>query len=158
METTNENQPENNAEIAILSQYIKDFSFENPNAPYSLGASNDSPNVELALDLNIKRLPDDEDVFEVSLQIEASAGAEDKKLFLIELTYAGVFRLVNFPKEHQEAVLAVQCPQLIFPFARRIIADVTQDSGFQALRIDPIDFSRLYRNKLMQDNVEMKAE
>jgi len=136
--------------ISIVSQYIKDFSFENPEAPKSLMKFEKTPQVELALDLKITRLPEEENTFEVTLQVEAEAKADGMKLFLVELVYAGIFTLINIPEDQVEPALAIHCPAMLFPFARRIIADVTQDSGFQPLRIDPIDFGRLYQQKLME--------
>lgn len=135
--------------IAVNAQYIKDFSFENPGAPQSLAALGQSPKVDLSLDLNVSRLPED-DFFEVEITIEAEASQEDQKLFIVELKYAGVFHLMNVAPEQRELLLAIHCPAMLFPFARKIIADVTQDGGFQPLMIDPIDFGMLYHKKLSE--------
>lgn len=134
--------------ISINAQYIKDLSFENPSAPRSLALSV-RPQIELSLDLNIARLPE-ENFFEVELNIEAKADCQEQTLFIIDLKYAGVFNLINIPQEQQQALLAIHCPSMIFPFARKIIADVTQDGGFQPLMIDPIDFAALYHKKLAE--------
>lgn len=135
--------------IAINAQYIKDLSFENPGAPSSLSSMSRNPSIDLALDLNIVGLPE-EDFFEVEISIEAKATFEQKTLFIIDLKYAGVFNLINIPEEQKEVLLAVQCPAMIFPFARRIIADITHEGGFQPLMIDPIDFGILYHKKLSE--------
>jgi preprotein translocase subunit SecB len=137
--------------IAIISQYIKDFSFENPNAPNSLVKLAKTPSVELGIDLNISKISESDATFEVSLNIEASAKTDDLTLFVIELSYAGIFVLYNLPEDQHEAILAIHCPNMIFPFARRIISDVTQESGFQPLRIDPIDFGRMYHKKSQEN-------
>jgi preprotein translocase subunit SecB len=142
-----ENTEQNLPHISVNAQYIKDLSFENPGAPGTL-ATVKNPQVDLSLDLHISKLPED-NFFEVEISIEAKAENEDKILFVVDLKYAGVFNLVNIPEEQKELLLAVHCPAMIFPFARKIIADVTQDGGFQPLMIDPIDFGILYHKKLM---------
>lgn len=145
-ENTNNEPPH----ISIISQYIKDFSFENPKAPQSLTKQAKAPEVELALDLNISKIEGMENTYEVALNIEASAKNDEITLFVLELVYAGMFVLHNIPEEQHELPLAIHCPAMIFPFARRIISDMTQESGFQPLRIDPIDFARMYHKKLME--------
>lgn len=135
--------------IAVNAQYIKDLSFENPGAPSSLvGIKN--PQIDLSLDLNIAKLPE-ENYFEVEISIEAKASNESQTLFRVDLKYAGVFNLINIQAEQQEPLLAIHCPAMIFPYARKIIADVTQDGGFQPLMIDPIDFGVLYHKKLSEN-------
>lgn len=138
--------------ISINAQYIKDLSFENPSAPASL-VDKKQPSVSLALDIQISRLPE-EAVFEVALHIDAKAEVDGKTLFVAELLYAGIFTLTNIPQEDQNALLAIHCPAMIFPFARKILADVTQDGGFQPLMIDPIDFGALYHKKMMEETGE----
>lgn len=135
--------------IAINSQYIKDFSFENPNAPATLVKLSDSPEIDLGLDLNIQNLPE-ENYFEVEISINATAKSEQKTLFIIDLKYAGIFNLINIPEDQKKMLLSVHCPSMIFPYARKIIADATQDGGFQPLTIDPIDFGLLYSKKMAE--------
>lgn len=144
---TKPNQEEIRPQISINAQYIKDLSFENPEAPMSL-ANAKNPVVDLAaLDVNITRMPE-ENVFEVSIHIEATAKSEDKTLFIVDLVYAGIFTLIGIAEDDHKPILAIHCPSMLFPFARKIIADVTQDGGFQALMIDPIDFGALFHKKL----------
>lgn len=138
--------------ISVNAQYIKDLSFENPGAPVSLVNTGTPPHIDLSLDLNIQRMPEDE-YFEVEIIISAKATSTNKTLFIVDLKYAGIFHLVNVPEEQIQALLAVHCPAIIFPFARKIIADVTQDGGFQPLMIDPIDFGALYTKKLHEENI-----
>ncbi|CAF1122985.1 unnamed protein product [Didymodactylos carnosus] len=145
-----EHKPQEMPHISINAQYIKDLSFENPNAPGSLGALDRNPQIDLFLDLNIVSLPE-ENFYEVELSIEAKARNENHKLFIVELKYAGIFNLINIPTEQHKMVLAIHCPAMIFPFARKIISDVTQDGGFQPLMIDPIDFGTLYNKKLQEE-------
>lgn len=135
--------------IAVNAQYIKDFSFENPGAPATLANLSGTPQIDLALDLNIQKMPE-EDYFEVEISINAKAVSEKTTLFIVDLKYAGVFNLINIPEDQIQMLLAVHCPAIIFPYARKIIADVTQDGGFQPLMIDPVDFGVLYSKKMME--------
>lgn len=146
---------QNNPHIAVNSQYIKDFSFENPGAPGTLANMEGAPQIELSLDLNVQRLPD-ANYYEVEIAINAKARIEQKTLFLVDLKYAGIFNLINIPEEQIEMLLAIHCPSIIFPYARKIIADVTQDGGFQPLMIDPVDFGILYSKKMAEANIENK--
>lgn len=142
--------------ISINAQYIKDLSFENPGAPGSLAAINEAPEIDLSLDINVSKL-DVPDSFEVSLKIEAEAKYHNEILFVIDLEYAGVFTLSGVNEDQQKILLAVHCPAMIFPFARKVIADVTQDGGFQPLMIDPIDFGTLFQSKMMAEAEENEA-
>lgn len=137
--------------IAVNAQYVKDLSFENPAAPSGLNTGKNAPKIDLSLDLNINRLPED-NYFEVELNIQAKATNDETIMFVVDLKYAGIFHLININEEQQQMVLAVHCPAMIFPFARKIIASVTQDGGFQPLMIDPIDFATLYHKKMSENN------
>ncbi|PCJ29500.1 MAG: protein-export chaperone SecB [Rickettsiales bacterium] len=135
--------------IAVNAQYIKDFSFENPGAPGTLSGFEEAPQIDLALDLNIQKMPED-NYYEVEIAINAKAVIKKEVLFIVDLKYAGVFTLINIPEEQLEMLLAVHCPAIIFPYARKIIADATQDGGFQPLMIDPVDFGVLYNKKMTE--------
>jgi preprotein translocase subunit SecB len=141
-----ENQASQNAGkpfVAINAQYIKDMSFENPEAPESFTKINSAPKIDLSLDVNVKKMNDDN--FEVSIKITSKASHEKTTLFVAELSYAGVFTVKDCTDENQkEQILLIYCPSLIFPFARRIIADMTRDGGYQPLMINPVDFAVLY--------------
>jgi preprotein translocase subunit SecB len=129
--------------IQINAQYVKDLSFENPKAPASLRAQKQQPNVDVHIDVKATKLADD--VYEVVLTTTANGTNDDGPLFLAELSYAGVFTLTGLPDEHLQPVLLIECPRLLFPFARNIIAEVTRDGGFPPLLIQPVDFAQLYR-------------
>ncbi len=144
-----DNEQQNSPHIAVVSQYIKDLSFENPGAPESLAKLEKAPEIDLSLDLNVKNLSE-ENHYEVELTISAKANYDGKALFLVDLNYAGIFNLLNIPQEQLQMLLAVHCPSIIFPYARKIIADVTQDGGMQPLMIDPVDFGVLYSKKMME--------
>ncbi|MFK7973380.1 MAG: protein-export chaperone SecB [Rickettsiaceae bacterium] len=147
-----------NPHIAVQAQYIKDFSFENPNVPASIVNVDKSPKIDLSLDLNVKKLAED-NYYEVEIDINAKATAKDQILFLVDLKYAGVFHFLNIPDDRIQMLLAVHCPSIIFPYARKIIADATQDGGFQPLMIDPVDFGLLYSKKITEqpDDAEQKV-
>ena len=132
--------------INVLAQYIKDFSFENPHAPRSLGNQQGGPQIALTVNVNGKPLNGND--FEVELSIEGGAGEGANTLFKFELLYGAVLRLVGIPQDSVHAVVMIEGPRLIFPFARQIIADATRHGGFPPLMIDPIDFVALYRNRL----------
>ena len=134
-------QPQLNA----LVQYIKDFSFENPNAPRSLGPQDKSPNIAIQVNVNAKQLSETD--FEVNIVLEGSAGEGADTMFKFELDYAGVFRVRNIPADQVHPVVMIECPRLLFPFARQIVADAVRGGGFPPLFIDPIDFAGLYRQK-----------
>src|SRR6266481_3459679 len=130
--------------LQVVGQYIKDLSFENPGATSNIS---DRPQIELAVDLNAARLGD-KDMFEVELKIRVDAKNDGRPLFLLELAYAGVFRLTNVPDTGtQQLILLIQAPHMLFPFVRRIVADVVRDGGMPPLMIEPIDFAALYRSK-----------
>lgn len=131
-------------QLGIRTQYIKDLSFENPSAAERPPEAERSPDIQVNVQVAVRRL--EAPNFEVTLQITANARHQEKPVFLVELTYAGVFTLIGIPQEALEPTLLVECPRLLFPFARRIVADVTRDGGFPPLLLGPIDFLALYRN------------
>ncbi|WP_088348411.1 MULTISPECIES: protein-export chaperone SecB [Rhodomicrobium] len=136
-------------QINVLGQYIKDLSFENPGAPRSLRGPGKNPNIQI--NFNVQAHPIGDDVFEVVLTMEAAAKNEDGALYNLELVYAGGFRLKNLPQQALRPVLFIECPALLFPFVRRLVADLTREGGFPPLLLDPIDFASLFRQRLMQD-------
>jgi preprotein translocase subunit SecB len=142
----------NQPQVIINTQYVKDLSFESPEAPACFLEIKAAPKIDLALDIKVEHL--EKESYEVILKITAKALNENKSLFLIELEYAGLFTIKNIDKEEQkEQILLIYCPNLIFPFARRVIADVSRDGGFQPLMINPIDFAALYmQQKGQQQN------
>src|SRR5690606_26222795 len=128
--------------FAVKGQYIKDLSFENPHAPQSLLANNARPAIDVNVDLKAQKLQDD--IYEMTLHIGAKATSEGSTMFLVELAYAGIFQIQNIPAERIEPLVLIDCPFVLFPFARRVISDITRDGGFPPLMLDPIDFHALY--------------
>jgi preprotein translocase subunit SecB len=149
MSTTNGGQPEaEQPQLNVVGQYIKDFSFENPNAPRSLNAGQEPPQIGIQINVNATPLSDTD--IEVVLKLDGKAETAGKLLFRFELEFAGVFRIRNVPQESLNAVVLIECPRLLFPFAREIIATAVRNGGFPPLLLDPVDFVALYRNKLAQ--------
>jgi preprotein translocase subunit SecB len=147
--TTNNKTSAPQPQVIINAQYIKDLSFENPKSPVSLANIKNAPKIDLNIDINVQKAT--EDNYEVTLNITTKATNEGDTLFAVELAYSGLFTLTNIPDEAQkEQILLIYCPSLIFPFARRVIADVTRDGGFQPLMINPIDFASLYAQQKQQ--------
>jgi preprotein translocase subunit SecB len=133
-------------QIAVLAQYVKDLSFENPHAPRSLAPSPQQPAINIQV--NVDAAPMSETDVEVTLKVEGKAEAQGMVMFDFELIFAGVFRIQNVPAESMQPVVLIECPRLLFPFAREIIASITRNGGFPPLLINPIDFVALYRQRL----------
>ena len=131
--------------LNALAQYAKDFSFENPNAPRSLSPQQQQPQIGIQVNVNAKQMAETD--FEVDLTLEGDAKIGNDVLFAFELTYSGVFRVRNVPQEQLHPVIMIECPRLLFPFARQMVADAVRNGGFPPLYIDPIDFVGLYRQK-----------
>jgi len=138
--------------IHVLGQYIKDLSFENPGAPNSLRPSGDNPSLDVNVNVNAR--PMGETQFEVELKLDATARRGEDTLFVTEVTYGGLFQIKNVPQEHVHPVVLIECPRLLFPFARQILADATRQGGFPPLMIDPVDFAALYRQRAQQAQPE----
>lgn len=132
--------------MKILGQYVKDLSFENPDAPRSLAGQEGQPEINISVNVNAKPLADTD--FEVELHLDAKAMNKDKVVFATELLYAGIFRLENIPQDALHPIVLVECPRMIFPFARQIVADVTRNGGFPPLMLDPIDFAAMYQQRI----------
>ncbi len=138
--------------LKILGQYMKDFSFENPNAPGSLAPQTEQPDINIAVNVNAKNLgPND---FEVELHLDAKATGGGKVVFAAELLYAGIFRMENFPQNILPAAVLIECPRMLFPFARQIMAEATRNGGFPPLMLDPIDFATMYQRRMAAQNAQ----
>lgn len=134
-------------ELHVLAQYIKDLSFENPNAPHSLMAlQNQHPQIDLQINVQAHPLADTD--FEVVLHVDGKAMHEGRLMFAIDLSFAGVFRIQNVPQESLHPVVMIESPRMLFPFAREIIANAVRNGGFPPLLLDPVDFAGLYRQNM----------
>jgi len=133
------------ANIKVLAQYIKDLSFEVPLASKAFLATNGKPNIALSIDIDATKM--DKNIYEITLKITANANADEQKIFICEVAYSGLFALENIEKDMIEQILLVYCPNLLFPYVRKIISGLTSDSNFAPLMIDPIDFADLYAKR-----------
>ena len=135
-------------QLNVLAQYTKDFSFENPNAPQSLspGAQQQQPSINIQINVNATPLAESD--VEVELKLDGKAENSGQVLFAFELVYAGVFRIQNVAQENVHPIVMIECPRLLFPFAREIIAAAVRQGGYPPLMIDPVDFVGLYRQKM----------
>jgi preprotein translocase subunit SecB len=170
------NAPDQTApSLNVLAQYVKDLSFENPNAPRSLSQQpgqqqpgqqqpgqqqpgqqqQQPPKINIQINVNAKPLADND--FEVELKIEGRAELPTTFLFGFDLLYAGIFRIQNVPQENVHALIMIECPRLLFPFAREIIATAVRNGGFAPLLLDPVDFVALYQQRVAQEQAKAAA-
>ncbi|UXN61883.1 protein-export chaperone SecB [Phyllobacterium zundukense] len=141
--------------LNILAQYVKDLSFESPGAPLSLRPRENAPGI--SINVNVNANPIAETDFDVVLTLSAKASEGKDVLFNAELVYGGVFRLVGFPQEHLLPLLFIECPRLLFPFARQIIAEATRNGGFPPLMIDPIDFAQMFQQRMAEEQAKAQV-
>jgi preprotein translocase subunit SecB len=134
--------------LRVLAQYIRDLSFENPRAPESLRGAETQPQIDLGVELNARGR--DDGLFESELKLTARAVRAADTVFHVELVYAGLFQLVGVTGQDLELALMIECPRYLFPFARRIISDLSAEGGFPPLMLEPIDFAHLYRVRRAQ--------
>ena len=143
-------QPGTQPSMRILAQYLKDLSFENPSAPQSLAGQQPQPDINISVNVNARNLaPND---FEVEIHLDAKAVTTGKVVFAADILYAGVFRLENFPQNLLHPAVLIECPRLLFPFARQILAEATRNGGFPPLMLDPIDFAGMYQKRIAQQS------
>ncbi|MDB2391057.1 protein-export chaperone SecB [Alphaproteobacteria bacterium] len=143
-------------QLIVHAQYIKDLSFENPNAPNVLTENTAQPDVEIGVNVGAKMIGDDR--FEVLLNLSAKAKADDTALFLVDLTYAGVVSAPNTPEAELNPLIMIEAPRLLFPFARAIVSDMTRDGGFMPLNIQPVDFVAVYQHNLARQQNAQAGE
>jgi preprotein translocase subunit SecB len=138
-------QPEGVPQIRVLAQFIRDLSFENPRAPDSLHSGNAQPSIDLGVEMNARGRIDG--LFEVDLKLTASATRENEPVFHLELVYGGLFGVNGVPEADIEPVLLIECPRFLFPFARRMVADLTTEGGFPPFLLEPLDFASIYAQR-----------
>ncbi len=142
--------------LNVLAQFVKDLSFESPGAPNSLRPREKAPGINI--NVNVNANPRSETEYEVVLTLNAQAGKDKDTLFNVELVYGGIFRVDGFPKEHVLPVLFIECPRLLFPFARQVVAQATQAGGFPPLMIDPIDFAQMFQQRVAEEQARAKVQ
>lgn len=138
--------------LSVLAQYTKDQSFENPNAPGSLRAGLDAPSIGINIEIGRQMMEDD--TVEVTLMLRADAKRGDDIAFIAELEYAGLFAFQGVSVEEIQPLILIECPRLLFPFARQIIAEMTQNGGFPPIMLEPPDFAGMFREEMMRRAAE----
>lgn len=142
--------------LTIHGQYIKDLSFEVPNAPGIYGKMmQDQPDVSVNVDVDAAKLTENQ--FEVTVKIRADCKVKEDVAFICELAYGGIFE-INVPQEHLEPMLLIECPRMLFPFARHIVANTTRDGSFPPMMLNPVDFAGMYRDRLEALAAQKEAE
>jgi preprotein translocase subunit SecB len=147
-----ENQSNNQIPLAPLlinGQFVKDLSFENPDPLKNLANLQEQPEININVDIKANKVSDN--VYEVILHVTSEATIKKQRLFMLELEYAGIFTLNDIPEESIHPILMIECPRLLFPSARSIVANITREGGFPSLSLNPIDFAELYRQQFLKD-------
>ncbi|MCF8507054.1 MAG: protein-export chaperone SecB [Caulobacter sp.] len=154
--TDEKEQPQGGPGFAIAGQYVKDLSFEVPNAPKIFAdLARGQPDIPINIDIRAERVQDK--LYEVVIHLRIDSSIEGKQVFIVELVYAGLFQ-IDVPNEHLQPMLLIECPRMLFPFARNIIADVTREGGFPPLMLQPVDFVTLYRQRMAEKANEAAAD
>lgn len=160
-ETTPEFTPEtltngedNSPAIGLISQYVKDLSFENPNAP-AVYQWQSAPQMDVQFNIGAEGVG--ENLFEVTLKIDVTSKGEQGTAFIVELKYAGLFGVRNVPEDQLQPFFLAEAPRILFPFARRVVADTVRDGGFPPLLLEPIDFHGLFQQQLEAQQGEGQA-
>ena len=132
--------------LSLIGQYIRDLSFESPGAPGSIMLASGNPNFSVGINVGVRKQADE--VYAVESTLHAKADRDNAVLVVVELVYGGVYRIRNVPEQQLSQVLMIECPRLIFPFARQVLASVTQQGGFPPLMMEPVDFNAIYQQNL----------
>ncbi len=151
-EKTNPEQAAQNLPVVVHAQYVKDLSFENPQAPNSLRAGQEPPQMDINISMDAAKLEEDniENLYEVALKLSARANRKDSVAFIAEVEYGMTVSLPNVPEKHHHPVLMIEVPRLAFPFARQVLADITQQGGFPPLLLNPVDFHKMYLDQFAE--------
>jgi len=145
------NGEDNSPAIGMISQYVKDLSFENPNAP-AVYQWQSSPQMDVQFNIGAEGVG--ENLFEVTLKIDVTAKNEEGTGFVVELKYAGLFGVRNIPEDQLQPFFLAEAPRILFPFARRVVADAVRDGGFPPFLLEPIDFHGLFQQQLQAQQGE----
>lgn len=140
----------------ILNQYLKDLSFENPNVRKLMTGSGDAPNLKVEVNVNAQKV--DGDVFESAIELKATAANNLGTIYVLEATYAGLFKIESIPEPALQPFLLISGPTMVFPFLRRLVADITREGGYPPLLLDPIDFAGLYFRRQQEIASQQKAK
>ena len=141
--------------LQMLTQYIRDLSFENIAVQKGVTAADGKPDVKVQINLDVQQRPGDR--YEVALKVNVDSKVGESQIFILELDYAGLFFIQNVPQDQLHPFLMIECPRLVFPYVRRVVGDVTRDGGYPPLNLEQIDFLALYRQELARRQAEQKA-
>lgn len=141
--------------LQMLTQYIRDLSFENIAVQKGLTGADGKPDVKVQINLDVQQRPGDR--YEVALRVNVDSKVGEAQIFILELDYAGLFVIQNVPQDQLHALLMIECPRLVFPYVRRVVGDVTRDGGYPPLNLEQIDFLALYRQELARRQAEQAA-
>lgn len=145
--------------MRVLTQFIRDLSFENILAQKGIESDNIEPTMAVGVNLDARKRPvDDQYEIKMRLSVHSKDKTSDKSIFLLELDYCGIFEVVGVSEDQLHPFLLIECPRFLFPFARRIVSDVTRDGGFAPINLENIDFVQLYRQELMRRQQESATE
>ncbi|MGZ3272862.1 MAG: protein-export chaperone SecB [Caulobacteraceae bacterium] len=140
--------PAEGPSIRVLAQFIRDLSFENPRAPDSMHSSQTQPAIDLGVEMSARGRIDG--LFEVDLKLTATAARDNEAVFHLELVYGGLFSITGVPEPDIEPVLLIECPRFLFPYARRLVSDLTSEGGFPPFMLEPLDFASIYAQRKAQ--------
>ncbi len=145
--------------LQIHAQYIRDVSFENPNAPASLRGGQDAPEMDISFNMDARNLEDDkaEALYEVALKVTANATRGDKTVFIAEIEYGAVVELSQVPEDKHHPLLLIEVPRLMFPFVRQIMSEMTQGGGYPPLNLNPVDFAQIYMQRFAKQEEKKSA-
>ena len=144
--------PSAEVEARVVSQYVRDLSFESPSIERLLEGPSGNPNLELEVNVNARSM--EKNLFQSEIEFKANATDDKGAIYLLEAVYGGVFEVNNLPRNALEPFLLINCPSILFPFLRRLVADLTREGGFPPLFLDPIDFAELYLRRQSQTDAE----
>lgn len=142
--------PADSPHLRVIAQYVKELSFRNPMAAASARAAESQPTIDMGVEVKSRPIGDTGEAYEVDLHISVDAKREDQAMFSVDLTYSGLFQFMNVQTGDVEPLLWIECPRLLFPFSRQILAEITREGGYPPLLINPIDFTPLYWAELKE--------
>jgi preprotein translocase subunit SecB len=142
--------------LQMLTQYIRDLSFENIAVQKGLTTADGKPDFKVQINLDVQQRQGDR--YEVALKVNVDSKVGEAQVFILELDYAGLFLIQNVPQDQLHALLMIECPRLVFPYVRRVVGDVTRDGGYPPLNLDQIDFLTLYRQEMARRQQSAPAQ
>lgn len=149
-------EKEAQAPLTVSAQYVKDLSFENPAPLANIMGNEERPSISIHIEAQAHNIADR--TFDVTLRVQVDAKRKDAQVFLLDLEYAGAFTIgKDVPEEYLRPILMIECPRILFPFARNIVANTTQDGGYPALLLTPVDFADLYQRQIAQEQAQTPA-